>query len=201
MAAEDIGKDSNEDSGAEAGTATGDRPGKARVHVRVTRGGEGKVSRWSATEKSVFLDVLSATGNITRSAQAVGRTGQSAHHQRRSDAVFAVGWVAAIEAACLKLQASLVARAIGDRDEDAPGAEAAGVCATCGAERGRPFDPDLALAFLRFRATMDGKPPRAGAPAHYRPVPIAEVEASLTRKIAAIVKARGTKRAAGAKKG
>lgn len=176
-----------------------DEPGGGRAHLRAKTDGEARVARWSAADKAGFLDTLSATGNISRSARAVGRTGHAAHHLRRRDAAFAAEWAAAIEAACLKLQAALVEHAMGDRDDDAPG-DAGGVCAACGAEHGRPFDPELALSFLRFRTTMDAKPARPGHASNYRPVPIAEVEASLTRKIAAIVKARGTKRAAGAKK-
>lgn len=171
--------------------------GRAIVVCGVATGGVLPVrprnTRWTAAEKTGFLDALAATGNVCRAARSVGRTDQGAHGLRRTNPDFAAGWRDALEAANDLLQAAvlehaLAGRAVGMSDEGGA-ATGSAPCPTCGAGGGRPFDTDLALRVLNQRATRAAVP-RQGSANHYRRVSIADVEASLNRKIDSILRGR-----------
>lgn len=178
--------------------AMGDKSGMKRgAGIRRMPGESGATvggAPWTAQDKAAFIDALATSANVTRSARSIGRTAQAAHSARRRDESFAAEWAVAMEAAYAKLQSDLIAHAMGDDSSgEGDGGEtgaADGECPACGAMRGRPFDPALALQVLRYRAGIDGRSPRQGPLVNYRPAPIAEIEASLIRKIAGIVKAR-----------
>lgn len=147
--------------------------------------------KWSAGSKAAFLDVLAATGSVPRAAEAVGRTDHAAQALRRRDEAFAAEWRRALDTASDTLQAAVIEHALGDRRSygvvhEAGSGPAPVPCPTCGAGGERPFDPDLALRVLANRATRAAAP-KFVPPSNYRQVPIAEVEASLMKKIAAIV--------------
>ena len=84
--------------------------GTGRVRVQVRRIGR---NVWGQETREAFLDHLAATGNVERSAYAVGRTGSAAHALKRRDGELARAWIEAMDVACDRLQAQLVARAMG----------------------------------------------------------------------------------------
>ncbi len=75
--------------------------------------------RWSANDKRAFLECLAATGNVTISAESVGKSVRSAYIQRnrRDGAGFRHGWQAAILLARACLTDALLHRALEGQDE------------------------------------------------------------------------------------
>lgn len=77
---------------------------------------------WTRTKRARFLDELSATCNVRRSAAAVAITEGSARALRRRDPVFARLWQEALQAGYDRLEMELVERALGvvADDDDNP---------------------------------------------------------------------------------
>lgn len=141
--------------------------------------------KWRAGDRQAFLDVLAATGNISQAARSIGRTPNAAHRLRIKDAAFAADWKSAVDAACETIHAAAIAEAL----RTAGNVDAAGApCPSCG-QTPRPFDQALAFRILNYQAMRDARP-KAPPRGNFRPMPMAEVEAALTKRIAAIVRAR-----------
>ncbi len=116
--------------------------------------------------RGVFLDSLALGGNVRQAAEAAGGTHDSAYALRRRDPAFAEGWDAAVATVYARLEAELLARAIGNRPVD--------------------FDAALALKVLaRYESQVPRGRMRAGTE---RTASLDTVERSLTRKLAALAK-------------
>lgn len=130
---------------------------------------------WSAAARTVFLDTLALSGDVTRSAEAAGRTHASAYALRRHDSTFADGWEEALNAAYARLEDELLARAI-----------------DVGARESGTFDQALALKLL-LRHEARGARRNAPREAIPRMASLEEVEQSLLRKLEAFGKRASTK--------
>lgn len=101
-----------------------------------------------------FLQVLAATSNVKAAAAAAGVGTATVYRVRQSDPAFAGNWREAMAAAYERLEAALLARALGTEDIDAAidfGDPKAIFPAT-------QIDADLALRLLgRHRATAEGR--------------------------------------------
>ncbi|WP_242147481.1 hypothetical protein [Sphingomonas sp. BAUL-RG-20F-R05-02] len=121
---------------------------------------------WTKRMRGVFLDALALGGNVRQAAEAAGGTHDSAYALRRRDPAFAEGWDAAVATVYARLEAELLARAIGNGPVD--------------------FDAALALKVLaRHEAQAPRGRMRAGTE---RTASLDTVERSLTRKLAALAK-------------
>lgn len=79
-----------------------------RVRVRKAR-----EKGWTTKRRTVFLDHLAATCNVSLSARAVGIHNASAYALRRRDAGFAAAWQEALAVGYARLEAMLIERATG----------------------------------------------------------------------------------------
>lgn len=142
-----------------------------RVQVRTAA-----QDRWTKTKREAFLDYLAATCNVVHSARHVGVATNTAHGWRRRDPAFALAWSAALEQGYEFLEAKLLAMALGDDPERVRAGDPEAV----------PFNPEMALRMLASRKGMNKTGPRGRA--SVKRVPIAQVEASLRRKLDALEK-------------
>ncbi len=83
---------------------------------------------WTARNRRVFLEYLSATCNVRYACASVGLTPTSAYALRRRDAEFARSWAEAVECGYTRLETMLVAETAGTHDE--AGARAMGPAAS-----------------------------------------------------------------------
>ena len=158
-----------------------DRGGKNR-RIQVRRR---PTVEWTPERRAVFLDHLSATCNVVRSAAAVGMWPGSCYAQRRRDPTFAEHWSAALQAGYEHLEAKLLARALG-HDDYVPADPDTVV---------PEFDTDAALKLLAQRnrlAARGGSGGRTDCGPRYVRVPIEEVEAALLHKLDMMAKQLGT---------
>ncbi|MBJ6122728.1 hypothetical protein [Sphingomonas mollis] len=114
-----------------------------------------------AVRRQRFLEVLAATANVTRSAVEAGVEARACYRLRQRDAGFAAAWEAALDEGYVRLEASLLATAMGTGEEEA-------------------IDRKLALEVLARRAAGRGRASMT------RQVPIEEVESTLIRKLDAL---------------
>lgn len=123
--------------------------GHRLVQVRkARRGGFTKVRR------KRFLAILAATCNVRIAVDAVGIAATTAYYWRRDDAAFAAQWRAAIAAGYDRLEAALLARALGT-DGGAAGCDFGDPEAIIPEAQ---IDAELALKLLnRHRATAEGR--------------------------------------------
>ena len=168
MAGKQAGRSGPEGSIARAGG----KDGPQRIRSR------GK--RWTEEAEAVFLDCLAATCNVTWSAAQAGFSREAIYARRRRDPAFAERWQAAIGQGHARLEAGLVAAAIATLEGRAP-------------------DPDFPvppmsvaeiIAVLKLHGPGvhgTGKSPGWRG----RPRSLAEVKASILKKLAAIHRARG----------
>lgn len=153
----------------------------------IRRGADGRLKiqalgkrRWSRKTEDRFFAVLRECGNIAASARAVGVSREAVWKKRRTLPAFERRFGETMEEATIVLEfrmACLGTAWAGDEDDPEGGREAA-------AEAGppAPFDPELAMRFLKWRADL--KSGRRGAvPA----LPSVEaVRERIVRKVAAI---------------
>ena len=116
---------------------------------------------WTRTNERLFLRHLRATGNISASARAAGRSPSGAFELRNRDPVFAANWDGALRDSRLRLHSKLIVFAeFGGAepayDDDGDPIE----------PRMENFQPDLALRLLRFHADSEtgGRRGRPGPP-------------------------------------
>lgn len=131
----------------------------------------------TAVKRQRFLDMLAATANVQRSAEAAGASSRAFALLRRRDEGFATAWTQALHDSYATLEARLVATALGTTEQ---------LVGDAGAVEEQPFDPKLAIEVLRRRdAAMQGPRVRSRV-AGYKNVPIADVERSLIAKLEAL---------------
>lgn len=135
--------------------------------------------RWSDAAGDRFIDCLGASCNVSLSAAEAGLSAEAFYARRRTDALFADRWRAALEQGCVRIETALI-RAAAESIE------------------GRPPDPEApiprmsvkeALSVLgHARASLDGdkRRPRHGS----RVRSLDEVRASILVKLEAIEAAR-----------
>lgn len=134
-------------------------------------------SGWTKARRTIFLDTLAMTCNVRRSAADAGLDPTGAYALRRRDPTFAALWEDALEVGAARLNAALLAHSLSQiGDDDNPVGERAEPPAG-------PFDPYVAIKLLQLREARNrkGSPPSAVAT-------LEEVDAALTRRIAAIAK-------------
>jgi len=123
--------------------------------------------RWSKAVEERFLAMLAVSGNIAGSARAVGFTESCIWQRRRKWPEFAQRMEEVLDDAEVRLEFRMATMG-NDTDQRAFGeGEAPGGAredARAGAEAAIPFDPDLALRFLRWRdAKRNGRDRWRGA--------------------------------------
>ena len=146
-----------------------------RLQRRVTR-----KDGWPKSVRVRFLDAFAATCNVSWAAAAVGRTPSSVYALKRRDPQFALLCHEALRDGYDRLEAELLARALGQTgDEENPGED----------DRGEPpemppFDATLALKILQMRQAevTRGNDRRSRT---FKRVTQAETDADLIRKLAA----------------
>ena len=111
-----------------------------------------------------FLDTLVTTSDVTRAATAAGMTLSHAYRLRRTEPEFARQWQAALEDGYLHLELELVRRL---REGDFKTAD------------GEKYDFTNAIRLLASQRSSS----KGSAPARERDVSVAEVRASIDRKI------------------
>ena len=101
---------------------------------------------WTKTKRARFLDVFAATCNTTLAAKECGMTDHSVRLLKQRDSHFAVLYEEALQEGYARIEAELVARALGRQpgdenptDEDRTAIEPA------------EFDPQLAIKVLQLR--------------------------------------------------
>jgi len=131
------------------------------------------VTGFHKAKRARFLDVLAATCNATRAAQAAGIDPRTAWRARARDGEFARLWAAAVDDGLVRLEEALVGHALGQvAGGENPGDERTRAQAA-------PFNPDLALKVLQLRArAAPGGSARAA-----RPPTAAEVDAALMKRL------------------
>ena len=140
---------------------------------------------WTEAKRAKFLDVLSATCNIRRAAEAAGMTDGTARALKRRDAGFARQWEEALATGYERLEYALLATAMGTAGE--PAARVADADAVPVMEG--KFNAELALRVIAMRNTGEGnrrRPRKTSVRASQ-----AEIEQVLTRKLEAIERRLG----------
>jgi hypothetical protein len=105
---------------------------------------------WSRRDETVFLTHLRATGNISASARAAGKSPSSAHDLYDRDSIFAGGWDEALRHCRLRLHAKLIlftetgGKEVSAGDDGEPGEASMA-----------DFDPDLTLRVLKYLADCE----------------------------------------------
>lgn len=151
---------------------------------------------FSRARQGVFLDALAETCNVHASARAAGVTAQCVYQRRRRDAGFRAAWGEALEQGYARLEAMLLAAAMGEGVEEGARCDAAGVPETgphparAGARvdplppAGEGLDKDLALHLLREHKKGLAGIARPGAAPHG--ADWAEVEGYFVARLAAL---------------
>ncbi|HTU12597.1 MAG TPA: hypothetical protein VMG08_17030 [Allosphingosinicella sp.] len=136
--------------------------------------------RWTDAAEELFLDRLAASCNVTLSAKACGFSREAIYARRRREPRFAQRWDEALRIGYPRLEAALVEAAVNTME-------------------GRPPDPASpippmsardAIAVLKLHQDrVHGTGRRPGW--RGRPRSLAEVKASILKKLAALHRARG----------
>jgi hypothetical protein len=108
-------------------TVTAGRVSAGRL--RVQRLAE-RPERWTATKETAFLAVLSMTANVRHSLRTVGMSAPSLYHRRRTRAAFEAAWDKALSEGYARLEAEMLARALGQSDIGDPADAPAGPAMT-----------------------------------------------------------------------
>ena len=163
----------------------------------IRRGADGRLKiqalgnrRWSKRKEELFFDVLRECGNVAASARAAGVSKAAVWKRRREWPGFARRMEETLDEAEVVLEfrvACLGTNWSGDaHDGDEAGGEAAQEAAAAAAAAAVPFDPDLAIRFLKWR--RDGK---NGRHKRLAALPSAqEVRERIVRKVTALKKHR-----------
>jgi hypothetical protein len=135
----------------------------------------------TAAKRGRFLDMLAASGHVERAAAAAAATAAAFYRLRQRDAAFAAAWAQALDDAYVRLEAEMLARAMGTAPQ--PAGEAARV-------PGDPagFDAKLALDLLKRRDALALGRYRGKRGPPCRHVPIEEVERLLLERLEALAR-------------
>lgn len=139
---------------------------------------------WTKERRASFIEELTATCNVKAACRKVGMHWGSVYNLRRRDAAFSRLWEEALATGYVRLEAELLARALGETsDPDNPTEVPEAV--------DRPaiaFDPALGARLLAQRYAVE-RGRRAG-PDEYRQGSAEETDAALLRKLAALRRRR-----------
>jgi len=136
---------------------------------------------WTKDSRAAFLDHLAATGHVTRSVAAAGRSISGAYHLKRRDPVFSQLWDEALAAGCQRLEEALLARAVGGVNAIEPGAAIVAIDPAA-------IDVDLALKVLTRRQTVAAARERGGQGPRVGRISRAELIAAIDRRLAALAR-------------
>ncbi|WP_375427921.1 hypothetical protein [uncultured Sphingomonas sp.] len=153
------------------------------VNRALQRRADGGPRRLTAERRKLFLDELGATCNATRSARVAGACVDAFYRCRQRDEAFAAAWEAAMATGYARLEAELLAAALGEK---AGSGEA-------GSETPPAIDRALALSLLgrRDAKARSGNPGGFGRVSRARHIPMADVEAALLRQLVLLEKRLG----------
>ena len=126
------------------GMATVRQEDVRRVQVRARR-----KDAWTKAQRTKFLTVLAETCNGTAAARAVGKTEDSARSLRRRDGAFLLLWEEALQAGYDRLEAALLARALGQGPNKGDNPSMEEVLGATKPEA-HDFDPALAIKVLQL---------------------------------------------------
>lgn len=122
--------------------------------------------RWTKELEGLFLDHLSATGNVSASARMIGVTHHNVYYRHRTNPVFAAGWDQALAAGYRTVEARMIEHLLS----------------------AETFDWDKALRMLTQRAALMEKGYRGG------PAPKAaareDTDATIMKRLAALAARR-----------
>jgi hypothetical protein len=148
------------EGGEHPAAATSGPTGEAARSVKVRTGGR---VRWTKELEGLFLDHLSATGNVTAAARAIGVSRHNVHYRHRTNAAFADAWDQALVAGYQTVEALMLEHLLNPDT----------------------FDWEKALRMMTQRAAYLKGSVRQGGPA--RTVATAdETNAAILQKLAAI---------------
>lgn len=172
--------------------------GPAKAFEAIRRGADGRLKiqaqgrrRWSRRKEELFFAVLRECGNIAASARAAGVSREAVWKRRREWPAFARRFGEALDEAEIILEFRIACHGtnwaeIGgfEEEEEAPPPRdgQSSSPANAGEEQQVPFDPELAMRFLKWR--RDERGGRRGAAAALPPAE--EVRERILRKVAAI---------------
>ncbi len=152
----------------------------------IRRGADGRLKiqalgrrRWSRRKEELFFAVLRDCGNIAASARAAGVSREAVWKRRREWPAFARRMEETLDEAEIALEFRVAGHGTNWAEEGNP--DEAGEEACDAPPAAPPFDPELAMRFLKWRAERKEK----GAGAAALP-PAAEVRERILRKIEAI---------------
>jgi hypothetical protein len=164
----------------------------------VARGCDGRLRRiwrrttWTGALEDAFLLALAETCNVHRAAERAGIPKMTAYYRRRTSAVFAARWHAALEIGHARMREALIRADVAEIER----AEAAAAAFPDNFNPDIPIPPMTAeqalrqLKLHRWSVGRGGK--RPGPRRGPRPKPMAEVAEGIQRKIAAIIRLRDT---------
>ncbi|HYG29995.1 MAG TPA: hypothetical protein VD887_07255 [Allosphingosinicella sp.] len=160
----------------------------------IRRGADGRLKiqaqgrrRWSKRKEELFFDVLRECGNVAASARAAEVSKEAVWKRRREWPGFARRMEETLDEAevVLEFRVACLGTNWSEDADDRDGAETAGA-EEAAAAAAVPFDPDLAIRFLKWR--RDGKNGRHKRTAALPPAE--EVRARIVRKVTALKKHR-----------
>ena len=153
------------------------------VNRALQRRADGGPRRLTAERRKLFLDELAASCNARRSAKVAGACVESFYRCRGRDEAFAAAWETAMATGYARLEAELLADALGRKADGDAGSD------------GPPIDRALALSLLgrRDAKARSENPGGFGRKSHARHIPMAEVEAALLRQLVLLEKRLGKK--------
>ena len=152
----------------------------------IRRGADGRLKiqaqgkrRWSMKAEELFFDVLRECGNISAAARAAGVTRRTVWLRRRQWPAFARRFEETLEEAEIVLEYRVACLGTNWSETAEPGEEGTDEVAEPAPE---PFDAELALRFLKWRADKKRGEPRSMAALP----PAAEVRERIVRKVLAV---------------
>lgn len=123
--------------------------------LRLQKQGD-RPDRWTAAKETRFLNELARTANVRHSLRIVGMSAASLYYRRRSNTAFETAWDSALNQGYSRLEAEMLARAIGE----------AVIADAADAPAGPPMSDATRMALLsahakrvgQYRATQAAQP-------------------------------------------
>jgi molybdenum-dependent DNA-binding transcriptional regulator ModE len=163
------------------------RPDRSELES-IRRGADGRLKvqargkrRWSAVAEEQFFAMLLASGNIAGAARAAGVSREAVWKRRREWPAFAQRLEQVLDEAEIVLEFRVACLGTNWPSDDAIGEGSAAADGAHAAAAAAPFDPELALRFLKWReAKRQGRQQAVAALP-----PVEDVRARIIRKVAA----------------
>ena len=140
--------------------------------------------KWCKSTEEVVLAVLRQTGNVAAAARAAGIAEGTIWARRRQWPAFRQRMEEALEEAevVLEFRLATMGNDVPDEGDEGPGSEMGEEIGSCPL----PFDPDLALRYLKWREQQRTGPTGRRARWQRPPRGIEEVKGSILKKVEAI---------------